>query len=292
MKVFVFPGQGAQFSGMGKTLYDNYNEAKAMFQEANQIVGFDITDIMFNGTEEELKRTAITQPAIFIHSVIACKCLKNENRPQMVAGHSLGEFSALVANETLTFQDALLLVKQRADAMRQACEQNPSSMAAILGLRNEQVTEICQTIDETVVAANYNCRGQVVISGSRKGVELAAEALKNAGAKRAIMLKVGGGFHSPCMQPAQELLAKAIENTHFNTPICPIYQNCNALPVIHPNEIKHNLIQQLTSPVLWSQTIGNMVQNGADEFYEFGPGTVLQNLIKKDFPNMSAVSLQ
>jgi len=281
MNAFVFPGQGAQFVGMGKALYDTHSEAKVMFEKANEILGFSITDKMFLGTDADLKETHITQPAIFLHAVIACKILNEGVMPQMVAGHSLGEFSALVAAGALSFEDGLCLVSQRANAMQKACVQNPSSMAVVMGVDDDKVKEICETINEIVVPANYNCPGQLAISGTFKGLELASEALKAAGAKRVLMLNVGGAFHSPLMLPAQEELADAIEKTAFQTPICPIYQNYTALPETDPETIKQNLIKQLTAPVLWTKTIQNMVKNGATHFIEFGPGEVLQGLIKK-----------
>ena len=281
MKAIVFPGQGAQFPGMGKSLYEENPTAKALFEKANEQLGFRITDILFEGTEEELKQTKVTQPAIFLHSVILAKTTPNF-APDMVAGHSLGEFSALVANGVLSFEDGLALVFQRALAMQEACEINPSSMAAILGLEDQVVEQICASItEEIVVAANYNCPGQLVISGSTKGIEIACELLKVAGAKRALVLQVGGAFHSPLMQPAREELAAAIEATHFNTPICPVYQNVNALPQTDPAIIKKNLIEQLTAPVRWTQIVQQMVQDGADKFIEVGPGNVLQGLVKK-----------
>jgi [acyl-carrier-protein] S-malonyltransferase len=280
-KAYVFPGQGAQFSGMGKDLYENNSEAKALFEKANEILGFRISDIMFEGTDEELKQTKVTQPAIFLHSVILAKTSPEFN-PDMVAGHSLGEFSALVANGTLAFDDGLKLVYQRALAMQEACEINPSGMAAILGLEDEKVEEICGSIrDEIVVPANYNCPGQLVISGSNKGIEIACEKMKEAGAKRALPLPVGGAFHSPLMEPAGERLRKAIENTQFNTPTCPVYQNVSTTGVSEVEEIKKNLIAQLTAPVKWTQSVQNMVADGASNFIECGPGKVLQGLVKK-----------
>jgi [acyl-carrier-protein] S-malonyltransferase len=286
MTVFVFPGQGAQFVGMGKELYDNYPEAQTMFEKANEILGFSITNKMFSGTDADLKETSITQPAIFLHSVIACKMLNNGVVPQMVAGHSLGEFSALVAAGAISFEDGLRLVSQRANAMQKACEQNPSGMAVVIGFDDDKTKAICEAIDEIVVPANYNCPGQLAISGSFKGLELASEALKAAGAKRVLMLNVGGAFHSPLMLPAQEELAQAIEKTEFQTPICPIYQNYTAQPETDPAIIKKNLILQLTAPVLWTKIIQNMVKNGATNFVEFGPGEVLQGLIKKIEPGV------
>jgi [acyl-carrier-protein] S-malonyltransferase len=281
MKAYVFPGQGAQFVGMGKDLYDSNPEAKRIFDHANEILGFNITEIMFNGTEEDLKQTKVTQPAIFIHSVILAETSPNFN-PDMVAGHSLGEFSALVANGVLSFDDALRLVYQRALAMQEACEINPSTMAAILGLEDQKVEEICASIDgEVVVAANYNCPGQLVISGSNKGIEIACEKMKEAGAKRALPLPVGGAFHSPLMEPAREKLQKAIEATTFNKPHCPIYQNVSTTAVTDVDKIKENLIAQLTAPVKWTQSVQNMVADGATHFIESGPGKVLQGLVKK-----------
>jgi len=284
MKAIVFPGQGAQFPGMGKSLYEENPTAKALFEKANEQLGFRITDILFEGTEEELKQTKVTQPAIFLHSVILAKTTPNF-APDMVAGHSLGEFSALVANGVLSFEDGLTLVFQRALAMQEACEINPSSMAAILGLEDQIVEQICAGItEEIVVAANYNCPGQLVISGSTKGIEIACELLKAAGAKRALPLPVGGAFHSPLMEPAREKLQKAIEGTQFNSPICPIYQNVSTTAVTDVAEIKANLIAQLTAPVKWTQSVQQMVADGATEFVECGPGKVLQGLVKKIHP--------
>ncbi len=281
---YVFPGQGAQFPGMGKSLYESHDAAKELIEQANDILGFRISDIMFNGSEEDLKQTNITQPAVFIHSIAAFSTLENA-RPEMVAGHSLGEFSSLVANKTLDFADALKLVSVRAMAMQKACEINPSTMAAVLGLADEKVEEICQHImndgGEVVVAANYNCPGQLVISGSLQGVEIACERLKAAGAKRALILPVGGAFHSPLMMPAREELAAAIEQTTFHTPICPVYQNINASAVTDPASIKENLVAQLTGPVKWTQCVQAMVADGAGIFTECGPGKVLQGLIGK-----------
>ncbi|WP_299576943.1 ACP S-malonyltransferase [uncultured Sunxiuqinia sp.] len=280
MKAYVFPGQGAQFPGMGKDLYENSPVAKELFDKANEILGFSITDIMFNGTAEDLKQTKVTQPAIFLHSVILAKTLP-DFKPEMVAGHSLGEFSALVANGTLNFEDGLRLVSQRAQAMQKACELEPSTMAAIVGLEDAIVEEVCASIDEVVVPANYNCPGQLVISGSIAGIDKACEVLTEKGAKRALKLPVGGAFHSPLMEPAREELAAAIKTTSFNTPSCPVYQNVNAQPVSDPETIKGNLIDQLTAPVKWTQTAQNMIKDGASLFTEIGPGKVLQGLIKK-----------
>ncbi|MBO6211425.1 [acyl-carrier-protein] S-malonyltransferase [Algoriella xinjiangensis] len=280
MKAYVFPGQGAQFSGMGKDLYENSALAKELFDKANEILGFDITSIMFDGSAEDLKQTKVTQPAVFLHSVILAKTVV-DFKPEMVAGHSLGEISALVANETLDFESGLKLVYKRALAMQAACEANPSTMAAILGLEDEIVENACKEIDGVVVAANYNCPGQLVISGEIEAVNLACEKLKELGAKRALVLPVGGAFHSPLMKPAEEELAKAIEETTFNTPICPVYQNVSTTAVTDPAEIKKNLIAQLTAPVKWTQSVQNMIADGATEFIEVGPGNTLQGLVKK-----------
>ncbi len=280
MKAYVFPGQGAQFVGMGKDLYEQNEEAKALFEKANEIIGFRITDLMFNGTDEDLKQTKVTQPAIFLHSVILAKTIP-DFKPEMVAGHSLGEFSALVANGTLAFEDAFKLVIARANAMQKACEIRPSTMAAILGLEDEKVEEICASINEVVVAANYNCPGQLVISGSIEGVNEACAKMTEAGAKRALVLNVGGAFHSPLMEPARVELEAAIKATTFNTPICPVYQNVNALPTTDPATIQANLIAQLTGAVRWTQTVKAMIADGASSFTEVGPGAVLQGLVKK-----------
>ena len=289
---YVFPGQGTQFVGMGKDLYDNFPKAKELFDQANEILGFNITDIIFNGTDEDLKQTKVTQPAVFLHSVIRAICLGDDFKPEMVAGHSLGEFSALVAAGVLSFEDGLRLVSKRALAMQAACELQPSTMAAVLGLEDEKVVEVLKTIsDEVVVAANFNCPGQLVISGSIAGVEQACEALKNAGAKRALPLKVGGAFHSPLMEPAREELAKAIEETNFSSPKCPIYQNVVAHAVTEPQEIKKNLIAQLTAPVRWTECVRAMISDGATLFTEVGPGTVLQGLVKKIDSSISAESI-
>ncbi|WP_107039189.1 ACP S-malonyltransferase [Brumimicrobium mesophilum] len=291
MKAYVFPGQGAQYIGMGKDLYETSPVAQELFKKANDILGFDITEIMFNGTDEQLKETKVTQPAIFLHSVILAKVLGDDFKPNMVAGHSLGEFSALVANGVLSFEDGLKLVYQRALAMQDACEAEPSTMAAILGLEDEKVEEICSEIDEVVVAANYNCPGQLVISGSNKGIEIACEKAKEAGAKRALPLPVGGAFHSPLMEPAREKLEKAIKDTPFSEGVCPIYQNVTANAVSNLEEIKNNLIAQLTAPVRWTQTMQQMIADGCDEVIEVGPGKVLQGLFKKvdrKFPTSSA----
>ncbi|MDA6072251.1 ACP S-malonyltransferase [Flavobacterium sp. AC] len=281
MKAYVFPGQGAQFTGMGKDLYESSALAAALFEKANEILGFRITDIMFEGTAEELKETKVTQPAVFLHSVILAKTLGEDFKPEMVAGHSLGEFSALVANGTLSFEDGLRLVSKRALAMQKACEITPSTMAAVLGLADNIVEEVCASIDGIVVAANYNCPGQLVISGETTAVEKACEAMKAAGAKRALILPVGGAFHSPMMEPAREELAAAIEATTFSTPICPVYQNVTASAVSDANEIKKNLIIQLTAPVKWTQSVQQMIADGATLFTEVGPGKVLAGLINK-----------
>ncbi|KIO53000.1 ACP S-malonyltransferase [Flavobacterium hibernum] len=281
MKAYVFPGQGAQFTGMGKDLYESSALAKELFEKANEILGFRITDIMFEGTAEELKETKVTQPAVFLHSVILAKTLGEDFKPEMVAGHSLGEFSALVANGTLSFEDGLKLVSQRALAMQKACEITPSTMAAVLGLADNIVEEVCASIDGIVVAANYNCPGQLVISGETTAVEKACEAMKAAGAKRALILPVGGAFHSPMMEPAREELAAAIEATTFSAPICPVYQNVTASAVSDANEIKKNLIIQLTAPVKWTQSVQQMIADGATLFTEVGPGKVLAGLINK-----------
>jgi [acyl-carrier-protein] S-malonyltransferase len=281
MKAYVFPGQGAQFVGMGKDLYDNSTEAKEMFEKANEILGFRITDLMFEGTPEDLKQTNVTQPAIFLHSVIMAKTLGNKFTPEMTAGHSLGEFSALVAAGAMSFEDGLKLVSQRAEAMQKACEAEPSTMAAIVGLEDEIVEDVCNSIDDVVVAANYNCPGQLVISGSFAGVDKACEMLTDKGAKRAIKLPVGGAFHSPLMNPAKEELAAAIESTEIKSPVCPVYQNVDALPHTDPAEIKNNLVAQLTAPVRWTQTVQNMIKDGVSSYTELGPGKVLQGLVKK-----------
>lgn len=281
MKAYIFPGQGAQYPGMGKDLFDNFDEAKVLFLKANEILGFEITEIMFNGTEEDLRQTRVTQPAIFLHSVILARMLGKGFQADMVAGHSLGEFSALVACGILTFEDGLNLVYKRALAMQKACEAEPSTMAAIIGLEDEKVEASLASVDGIVVAANYNCPGQLVISGSFEAIDAACVALKEAGAKRALPLKVGGAFHSPLMEPARKELAEAIAQTHFNEGKCPVYQNVDGKPHTRPDEIKSNLIEQLTSPVRWTQIMMNMLEDGAKEFVEVGPGNVLQGLIKK-----------
>jgi len=281
MKAYVFPGQGAQFVGMGKDLYDHSETAKALFEKANEILGFRITDLMFDGTDEDLRQTRVTQPAIFLHSVILANELGDDFKAEMVAGHSLGEFSALVANKTLSFEDGLKLVYQRALAMQEACEMEPSTMAAIIGLEDDVVEKVCEEVDDIVVAANYNCPGQLVISGSMKGIEVACEKMKEAGAKRALPLKVGGAFHSPFMEPARVKLAEAIENTTFAQGTCPIYQNVSGAKVTDPATIKENLVKQLTGPVRWTQIMTNMVADGLGQVTEVGPGTVLQGLFKK-----------
>ncbi len=286
MKAYVFPGQGSQFPGMGKDLYEQSGRARELFEEANRIMGFRLTDVMFTGTEEDLKQTRVTQPAIFLHSVVLA-AITEDFKPDMVAGHSLGEFSALVAAGALTFADGLRLVAQRAEAMQKACEMNPSTMAAVLGLDDAVVEQVCATIDDVVVAANYNTPGQLVISGTRSGIEIACVKLKEAGAKRALPLQVGGAFHSPLMEPARAELAAAIENTPFRAPVCPIYQNVNALPARDTAVIKANLMAQLTAPVRWTQTVQHMVTDGADTFIECGPGKVLQGLIKKISPEVT-----
>ena len=281
MKAYVFPGQGAQFSGMGADLYEKSAEAKELFERANEILGFSITETMFNGSAEDLKQTKVTQPAIFLHSVILSKVLGADFKPDMVAGHSLGEISALVANGVLSFDDGLRLVSQRAQAMQKACDSVPSTMAAILGLEDELVEAVCADVDGVVVAANYNCPGQLIISGEIEAVNEACERLKERGAKRALVLPVGGAFHSPLMEPAREELAAAIEKTTFSTPTCPIYQNVSTTAVTDPAEIKKNLLFQLTAPVKWTQSVENMLKDGATEFIEVGPGKVLQGLVKK-----------
>ena len=293
MKVFVYPGQGAQFVGMGKSMYDDYPRAKALFEQANEILGFRITDIMFSGTDEELKQTKVTQPALFLHSVILSKIWGKLFTPQMIAGHSLGEFSAITAAHALSFEDGLLLVSKRAVAMQKACESEPSTMAVIIGLPDKTVESICSSIkDEIVVCANYNCPGQIVISGTLAGIEKACALFTAAGAKRALKLKVGGAFHSPLMESAHAELAEAINSTEFNKPVCPIYQNYTALPSTDAAAIKENLIAQLTAPVKWTQTIRNMVAAGADHFVELGPGKVLQGLILKIDNSVTAESYQ
>ena len=290
MNAYVFPGQGAQFVGMGLDLYENDAQAQELFEQANDILGFSITDIMFEGTAEDLKQTKVTQPAIFLHSVILSKVLGEDFKPDMVAGHSLGEFSALVANGTLNFEDGLKLVSQRAMAMQKACELQPSTMAAVLGLEDEVVEKICAEIPGIVVPANYNCPGQLVISGEVEAINVACERLKEAGARRALVLPVGGAFHSPLMEPAREELAAAIANTDFNEPNCPVYQNVTTTAVTGSNEIKENLIAQLTAPVKWTQSVQNMIGDGAKTFVEVGPGKVLQGLVRKIDGNMETSS--
>ena len=285
MKAYVFPGQGAQFVGMGKDLYENNPLAKEMFEKANEILGFRITDLMFAGTDEDLRQTKVTQPAIFLHSVILAKTLGDQFKPDMTAGHSLGEFSALVAAGALSFEDGLVLVSKRAMAMQKACEQNPSTMAAIIALPDEKVEEICASVDGVVVAANYNCPGQLVISGAVEAVDAACEKAKAAGARRALRLPVGGAFHSPLMEPAKQELEKAIAEAPFQTPVCPVYQNVDAKPYTDPAAIKANLIAQLTAPVRWTYIVRNMLSDGVTEFTELGPGSVLQGLIRKVDPN-------
>jgi [acyl-carrier-protein] S-malonyltransferase len=291
MRAYIFPGQGAQFPGMGKELYERSEKAKILFESANKVLGFRITDIMFDGTAEELKQTKVTQPAIFLHSVISA-LIADEFKPDMVAGHSLGEFSALVSNKVLSFEDGLKLVSKRAEAMQKACEINPSTMAAILGMEDEKVIAICEGIDEVVVPANYNSPGQLVISGSNEGINIACEKLKDAGAKRALPLQVGGAFHSPLMEPAREELEKAILDTEFHEPVCPIYQNYTSRPHTDVEEIKKNLNHQLTAPVKWRQSVVNMVDDGATEFIECGPGKVLQGLVKKISPEAEVGSIE
>lgn len=281
MKAYIFPGQGAQFSGMGLDLYEKSPEAQDLFNQANEILGFSITDIMFEGSAEDLKQTKVTQPAVFLHSVILSKVMGDSFKPDMVAGHSLGELSALVANKVLSFEDGLKLVSKRAQAMQHACELKPSTMAAVLGLEDEVVEAVCAETEGIVVAANYNCPGQLVISGEVSAVETACESLKERGAKRAMILPVGGAFHSPLMEPARKDLAEAIENAQFNDPICPVYQNVSTFAVNQPSEIKKNLVFQLTAPVKWTQSVQNMIKDGASEFIEVGPGKVLQGLVKK-----------
>ena len=291
MKAHIFPGQGAQFSGMGKDLFENSKTAYELFNNANEILGFKISDVMFNGSAEDLKQTSVTQPAIFLHSVILAMSKENEILPAMVAGHSLGEFSALVINKSISFEDGLKLVSIRANAMQRACENNPGTMAAVLGLEDKLVENVCSEVNGTVVAANYNCPGQLVISGELNAIELACEKLKEIGARRALVLPVGGAFHSPLMEDAKRELENAINETIFSDPICPIYQNVSGLPYSSEFEIKENLISQLTSPVKWTQSINKMVEDGAEEFIEVGPGRVLQGLVKKINGNINSSSL-
>jgi len=291
MKAYVFPGQGAQYPGMGKDLYDKYPAARAMFKKADDILGFGITDIMFSGTEEELKQTKVTQPAVFLYSTILASLAVTDSRPDMVAGHSLGEFSALVANETLLFEEGLILVSKRAVAMQKACEENPSAMAAVIGADDNLVEKICSEINELVIPANYNSPGQIVISGTLKGIDMAMESLKAQGIKRIIKLSVGGAFHSPLMEPAGKELDTAISSTSFRKPFCPVYQNATARPSDDPELIKQNLRTQLTSPVLWTQSVINMIRDGATSFTEAGPGSVLQGLIRKINSDVSVGSV-
>lgn len=291
MKAFVFPGQGAQFPGMGKDLYEGFPAAREMFEKANDLLGFRITDIMFSGTDEELRQTRVTQPAIFLHSVVLTAVAGSAFDPSMVAGHSLGEFSALVAAGALSFEDGLMLVAGRASAMQRACGINPSTMAAVLGMADAVVEEVCLSVPETVVPANYNSPGQIVISGTLEGVRLATEELKARGAKRIVPLSVSGGFHSPCMEPARQELEEAIRQARFSRPLCPVYQNVTAMPVTDPGEIMNNLVAQLTSPVRWTQTVERMIADGASVFVEAGPGSVLQGLVKKISQEVSASAL-